>query len=98
MIKLSTKEEVEEPEAEVMTEPAPYIKPEPMFAQAPTLQRKTSSLQRKTALLVTEGETTVRKTVLRSGRKLDTLTYSVFIFGGILVLSLIFVFLNSTLI
>jgi formate hydrogenlyase subunit 3/multisubunit Na+/H+ antiporter MnhD subunit len=97
MIKLSTKEEVEEPEPEPEPEPVPATTPEPTPAPA-LIMEQGPSMREKVGVLVTEGETTVRKTVLRSRRKLDTLTYSVFIFGGILVLSLIFVFLNSTLI
>jgi hydrogenase-4 component B len=45
-----------------------------------------------------EGETTVRKAVYRANFNISTVTYSIFLFGAILVLSFIFIFLNSTLV
>lgn len=45
-----------------------------------------------------EGEMTLRKAVYRANRSINTVTYSIFLFGAILVLSFIFIFLNSALI
>ncbi len=45
-----------------------------------------------------EGEITVRKAVYRANFNVSTVTYSIFLFGAILVLSFIFIFLNSALI
>jgi hypothetical protein len=50
------------------------------------------------AKMMDEGEMTVRKAVYRANRSISTVTYSIFLFGAILVLSFIFIFLNSTLI
>lgn len=44
-----------------------------------------------------EGESTRRATFFRPDRRIDPLTYAVFTFGGILVLSLLFVFLSRAL-
>jgi len=53
---------------------------------------------RKGLKIKDEGETTVRKAVYRANFNISTVTYSIFLFGAILVISFIFIFLNSTLI
>lgn len=45
-----------------------------------------------------ESELTVRKVVGKVNRSMTTVTYSIFLFGAILVISFLFIFLNSTLI
>jgi len=71
---------------------------EPLHRSGEAIAHLADESLRKGHKLKDEGETTVRKAVYRANFNISTVTYSIFLFGAILVLSFIFIFLNSTLV
>lgn len=71
---------------------------EPLQRSGEALSHLADHSAQKSRQLKDEGEVTIRKAVYRANFNISTVTYSIFLFGTILVLSFIFIFLNSTLI
>jgi hydrogenase-4 component B len=59
------------------------------------LSEKSANIGRE---IKSEGEMTIRKAFSTANRSMSTVTYSIFLFGAILVISFLFIFLNSTLV